>query len=136
MQVGEVSPRRFSGRLQCLMILGTKKRSTMFFARENKPDENVLLKARLTFVSPPDEEILPEPPPDLEGESEEKPEVGIDVFPAPGEYVPPFSLPAPIFTQEDVDLAARRHSNPSDTSGGRGRADLTRFLIMLYASTC
>ena len=39
------------------------------FARLNKPDENVLLKARLAFVAPP----LPPPPPELppEGEGEE-----------------------------------------------------------------
>ena len=49
------------------------------FARLNKPDENVLLKARLAFVVPP----LPEPPPELlpepeggegEGEGESEPE--------------------------------------------------------------
>ena len=33
------------------------------FVRLNKPDENVLLKARLAFVAPP----LPEPPPEFEG---------------------------------------------------------------------
>ena len=55
------------------------------FARLNKPDENVLLKARLTFVAPP----LPPPPPDFppefeggegegepEGEGEGEPEEG------------------------------------------------------------
>lgn len=36
------------------------------FARLNKPDENVLLKARLAFVAPP----LPEPPPELPPEFE------------------------------------------------------------------
>ncbi len=36
------------------------------FARLNKPDENVLLKARLAFVAPP----LPEPPPELPSEFE------------------------------------------------------------------
>ena len=50
------------------------------FARLNKPDENVLLKARLAFVAPP----LPPPPPELppepeggEGEGEEE-ESGAD----------------------------------------------------------
>ena len=77
------------------------------FARENKPDENVFLKARLMFVAPPEPEFLPGPPPDPEGEFEGDLEVGIDVFPAPGEGVPPFSYPASIFisTQEDVDLS-------------------------------
>ena len=51
------------------------------FARLNKPDENVLLKARLTFLAPP----LPPPPPDFppefeggegEGEGEGEPEEG------------------------------------------------------------
>ena len=67
------------------------------FARVNKPDENVLLKARLTFVAPP------EPPPGPEGGEgepeggESEPEGGID------EFLPP-ALPAPISTQEDIDL--------------------------------
>ena len=106
---GGGEPETFFGPLAVFDDFGDEETLDDVFARENKPDENVLLKARLTFVSPPDEEILPEPPPDFEGESEgdfeNVPEVGIDVFPAPGEYVLPFSLPAPIFTQEDVDLA-------------------------------
>ena len=56
------------------------------FARLNKPDENVLLKARLTFVAPP----LPEPPPEPEGE-----EAGVEF---------PLAPPESISTQEDVDL--------------------------------
>ena len=56
------------------------------FARLNKPDENVRLKARLTFVSPP---IPPE------GEDVELPE-----FPP----FDPFLPPAPFSTQEDVGL--------------------------------
>ena len=119
------------------------------FARLNKPDENVLLKARLTFVAPPPP---PPPPPepvdgegepeggegeegegedegegeegdgeDGEGEGEEgdgedgepegeegdgEPEGGFDELPPPGAFPPgpPFSPPAPISTQEDVDL--------------------------------
>ena len=78
------------------------------FARLNKPDENVLLKARLTFVAPPLPEAPPEPPPELEGgegepegEGEGEPEGGVDEFPPPG---PPPGPPAPISTQEDVDL--------------------------------
>ena len=114
------------------------------FARLNKPDENVLLKARLAFVAPP----LPPPPPELppEGEGEEgdgegngepegeedgeesgedepeggegevgedegeegdgiegEPEGGFDELPPPGAG-PPGPPPAPISTQEDVDL--------------------------------
>ena len=111
------------------------------FARLNKPDENVLLKARLTFLAPP----LPPPPPDFppefeggegegepegegEGEPEEgggdegdegesegegdegeggeggegEPEGGFGEFPPPGAFPP--GPPAPISTQEDVDL--------------------------------
>ena len=104
---GGGEPETFFGPLAVFDDFGDEETLDDVFARENKPDENILLKARLTFVSPPDEEILPEPRPDLEGESEEEPEVGIDVSPAPGAYVPPFSLPPPIFisTQEDVDLA-------------------------------
>ena len=90
------------------------------FARLNKPDENVVLKARLTFVAPPEPEELPEPPPEggeSEGEGEDaggegepegadEPEVGFGEFPfpLPGEDFPPFSSPDPISTQEDVDL--------------------------------
>ena len=104
------------------------------FARLNKSDENVLLKARLAFVAPP----LPEPPPELppefeggegegehengegesegdegepegEGEGEDgegEPEGGLDELPPPGAFPPgpPPAPPAPISTQEDVDL--------------------------------
>ncbi len=73
------------------------------FVRVNKPDENVLLKARLTFVSPSG------PPPWLEGEGE--PEFGFDEFLDPEFLDPEFldpgfppAQPAPISTQEDVDL--------------------------------
>ena len=87
------------------------------FARLNKPDENVLLKARLTFVAP----SLLELPPELEegeGESEEgepeedegEPE-GEEVPPiSPNELeggedeFPPFGPPPAISTQKDVDL--------------------------------
>ena len=49
------------------------------FARLNKPDENVLLKARLAFVAPfppppPPPELPPELPPEGEGEGEGDPE--------------------------------------------------------------
>ena len=44
------------------------------FARLNKPDENVLLKARLTFVAPPLPPPPPELPPELEGEGDGEPE--------------------------------------------------------------
>ncbi len=110
------------------------------FARLNKPDENVLLKARLAFVAPP----LPPPPPELppeleggegEGESEGEgkpeggegeegeggegeedegdgedvegePEGGSDELPPPESFPPgpPGPPPAPISTQQDVDL--------------------------------
>ncbi len=104
------------------------------FARLNKPDENVLLEARLTFVSPP----LPEPPPELEegeleGEGEGEPEEGEGGegeaeepegeeepegaeepegeegeleggFDAFPPSSPPFAPPEPISTQEDVDF--------------------------------
>ena len=108
---GGGEPETFFGPLAVFDDFGDEETLDDVFARENKPDENVLLKARLTFVSPPKEEILPELRPGLEGESEEDfenvPEVGIDVFPAPEEYVLPFSSPAPLFisTQEDVDLS-------------------------------
>ena len=120
------------------------------FARLNKPDENVLLKARLAFIAPP----LPPPPPEFEGEEgegmpeegetetegeaepegegeeegeesgEDAPEEeeeeegdgegveegegeeGFDDFPPPGDFPPgpPPEPPAPISTQQDVDL--------------------------------
>ena len=75
------------------------------FARLNKPDENVLLKARLTFVMPPEEYIPAEllfAPEDAPFE----PVVGVDEFPYFGGEIPPFALPEPISisTQEDVDL--------------------------------
>ena len=82
------------------------------FARLNRPDENVVLKARLTFVAPPE----PELPPELEGGEgegegdgeggEDEPAGGFDDFPFPGAFPPDFffDLPAPISTQEDVDL--------------------------------
>ena len=49
------------------------------FARLNKPDENVLLKARLAFVAPfppppPPPELPPELPPEGEGEGDGEPE--------------------------------------------------------------
>ena len=85
------------------------------FARLNKPDENIFLKARLSFVAPP----RPEPPPELEGgegASEGGPEGGededgeseghFDELP-PSRSLrpsPPPSPPVPISTQEDVDL--------------------------------
>ena len=90
------------------------------FVRLNRPDENVVLKARLTFVAPPEPEEFPEPPPEFaggesEGESEPEngedaggegePEVGFDEFPPPGAFwdeLPPAI--EPISTQEDVDL--------------------------------
>ncbi len=72
------------------------------FARLNKPDENVLLKARLTFVSPPDppegEEGEFEGEEEAEGEEEtEGEEVLVGSW---DDYLPP----EPISTQEDVDL--------------------------------
>ena len=85
------------------------------FARLNKPDANVLLKARLSFAAPP----RPESPPELEGgvgEREGEPEGSegedgeseghSDELPPPRSLrpSPPLSLPAPISTQEDVDL--------------------------------
>ena len=128
------------------------------FARLNKPDENVLLKARLTFVAPPPPPpppAFPEPPPEFvdgegepeggegegegegepeggegegegegepeggegeEGEGEPEggegeegegePEGGFDELPPPGAFPPgpPPAPPAPISTQQDVDL--------------------------------
>ena len=125
------------------------------FARLNKPDENVLLKARLTFVAPPPpppEPVDGEDEPESEGEGEEgegeegedgeegeegegegeegeeggdgegeegeegegedgegegeEGEGGVDEFPPPGAFPPgpPPGPPAPISTQEDVDL--------------------------------
>ncbi|MDE2740331.1 MAG: hypothetical protein OXI58_01975 [Gemmatimonadota bacterium] len=93
------------------------------FARLNKPDGNVLLKARLAFVAPPlppPPELPPELPPEGEGEGdgepegeegegdgvEGEPEGGSDELPPPGAGPPgpPPPPPAPISTQEDVDL--------------------------------
>ncbi len=120
------------------------------FARLNKPDENVLLKARLTFFAPPEPELPPELPPEFggeegegmpeegetetegeaepEGEGEESDEdapegeegeegdgegveggegeEGFDDFPPPEDFPPgpPPEPPAPISTQQDVDL--------------------------------
>ena len=82
------------------------------FARLNRPDENVVLKAHLTFVAPPEPEEFPEPPPeggeDGEGEPEggDEPEFGFGEFPfpLPGENFLPFSSPDPISTQEDIGL--------------------------------
>ena len=79
------------------------------FVRLNRPDENVVLKARLTFVAPPEPEELPEPLPEgEEGEPEgaDEPEFGFGEFPfpLPGEDFLPFSSPDPISTQEDIDL--------------------------------
>ncbi|MCY4606467.1 MAG: hypothetical protein OXE49_19700, partial [Gemmatimonadetes bacterium] len=83
------------------------------FARLNKPDENVLLQARLTFVAPPEDEGFPAPPPEFEGEGSDAvdppPDVGGDAgddFLPPGafeDFLPP-DLPEPISTQEDVGL--------------------------------
>ena len=70
------------------------------FARLNKPDENVLLQARLTFVAPPEEEGFDAPPPEFAGAD------GGDEFLPPGafeDFLPP-DLPEPISTQEDVGL--------------------------------
>ena len=71
------------------------------FARLNKPDENVLLQARLTFVAPPEEEGFDAPPPEFAGA-----DGGFDEFLPPGafeDFLPP-DLPEPISTQEDVGL--------------------------------
>ncbi len=70
------------------------------FARLNKPDENVLLQARLTFVAPPEEEGFDAPPPEFAGAD------GGAVSLPPGafeDFLPP-DLPEPISTQEDVGL--------------------------------
>ena len=101
------------------------------FARLNKPDENVLLKARLAFVAP-----FPPPPPELppefedgegegehengegepeggegdgegepEGDSEDGEEISfddLDDFTVFDDFPP--APPAPISTQQDVDL--------------------------------
>ena len=104
------------------------------FARLNKPDENVLLTARLTFVAP-----FPPPPPELppegkgEGEGDPKgegngdesdgdesegdegedgedegedgdPAGGVDELPPPEAFPPGPPPPGPISTQQDVDL--------------------------------
>jgi hypothetical protein len=93
------------------------------FARLNKPDENVLLKARLAFVPPPKPELPPELPPEFEGEEgemmpeegetegdgegvESESEDGFDDFSPPEDFPPgpPPAPPAPISTQQDVDL--------------------------------
>ena len=107
------------------------------FARLNKPDGNVLLKARLAFVAPPLPPPPPELPPELEGgegegegegehengegepegdegegegedgeDGEGEPEGGFDGPPPPGAFPPgpPPPPPAPISTQQDVDL--------------------------------
>ena len=83
------------------------------FARLNKPDENVLLQARLTFVAPAEEEGFPGPPPEFAGAD------GGAVSAPPGvgggggdEFLPPGAfedfllpdLPEPISMQEDVGL--------------------------------
>ena len=94
------------------------------FARLNRPDENILLKARLTFFSPPEPEFFPEPPAgegeegefagegeegEFAGEGEEgelagEGEEGEFAGEEPEDAFPPFAPPAPISTQEDVDL--------------------------------
>ena len=61
------------------------------FARLNKPDENVLLKARLAFVAPPEEEGFDAPPPEF------LPPGAFEDFLLP-------DLPEPISTQKDVGL--------------------------------
>lgn len=65
------------------------------FARLNKPDGHVLLKARLTFVEPPWLEWG-------EGEGEDPPDGGLDAFAPPGAFPP--APPASISTQKDVAL--------------------------------
>ena len=67
------------------------------FARLNKPDENVRLKARLTFVEPPGLVEWGE------GEGEGLPEGGFDEFLPPDAWFPS-APPAPISTHKDVDL--------------------------------
>ena len=85
------------------------------FARLNRPDENILLKARLTFFSPPEPEFFPEPPEGEgeegefagegeEGEFAEEGEEGEFAEEEPEDEFPPFAPPAPISTQEDIDL--------------------------------
>ena len=101
------------------------------FARLNKPDENVLLKARLAFVAPfppppPPPELPPELPPEGEGEGEGDGDEGaegengegesesedgegegdFDESPPPEAFPPgpPPPPPGPISTQQDVAL--------------------------------
>ena len=70
------------------------------FARLNKPDENVLLQARLTFVAPAEEEGFDAPPPEFAGEDGDAASLPPGAF---EDFLLP-DLPEPISTQEDVGL--------------------------------
>ena len=71
------------------------------FARVNEPDKNVLLKARLTFVMPSEEDALKDPLPDL-GEGSE---VGVDeLLDFAMDLFPSSDPAATISTSREVDL--------------------------------
>ena len=77
----------------------TRESSRMFFVRLNEPDENIVLKARLTFSAPP-------PPPEIpEGEApSDVPDTGLGDIPFFGDsFLPMAPLPT-VSTEEEVGL--------------------------------
>ena len=88
------------------------------FARLNEPDENIVLKARLTFSAPPPPPEIPEPPPEADGSEGEPgsegddpgeapgdvPDIGLGDLPFFGDFFPPEGPPPTVSTEQEVGL--------------------------------
>ena len=84
---------------------GDEEKLEDVFARLNEPDENVVLKARLTFSSPPPPPEIPEDEPGSEGEAPgDVPDTGLGDIPFFGDFFPPDGSLPTASTEQEVDL--------------------------------
>ena len=73
------------------------------FARLNEPDENIVLKARLTFSAPPPPPEIPEGEVPGEGEAPGD-DIGLGDIPFFGDFFPPDGSPPTASTEQEVGL--------------------------------
>ena len=84
---------------------GDEEKLEDVFARLNEPDENIVLKARLTFSSPPPPPEIPEGEPGSEGEAPgDVPDAGLGDIPFFGDFFPPDGSLPTASTEQEVDL--------------------------------
>ena len=102
---------------------GDEEKLEDVFARLNEPDENIVLKARLTFSAPPPPPEIPEPPPEADGSEGEPgsegdgsegddpgeapgdvPDLGLGDIPFFGDFLPPDGPPPTVSTEQEVGL--------------------------------